>query len=175
MWEDNYLAHHGIKGQRWGIRRFQEEDGTLTKEGIERYREAKNAYERAHANAKIAKQNYKENKISLEEYQKVRDSAIRAHGKMINAGRQLKQGNQIDKGKKLADKGVNGFGIAFGVAGKNFFTRWGANTLSSISPKHSEAIRATANAFILANYANGIIDYRNLQKYRGYKSSQGKG
>lgn len=25
-----YLAHHGIKGQRWGIRRYQNEDGTLT-------------------------------------------------------------------------------------------------------------------------------------------------
>ena len=24
------LYHHGIKGQRWGIRRFQNEDGSLT-------------------------------------------------------------------------------------------------------------------------------------------------
>ena len=30
---NKYLAHHGIKGQRWGIRRYQNEDGTLTKEG----------------------------------------------------------------------------------------------------------------------------------------------
>lgn len=33
----NYLAHHGIKGQKWGIRRFQNEDGSLTPEGRERY------------------------------------------------------------------------------------------------------------------------------------------
>lgn len=26
---DNYLAHYGVKGQKWGIRRFQNEDGTL--------------------------------------------------------------------------------------------------------------------------------------------------
>jgi len=32
-----YLAHHGIKGQRWGIRRFQNEDGSLTAEGKKRY------------------------------------------------------------------------------------------------------------------------------------------
>lgn len=31
------LSHHGIKGQKWGIRRFQEEDGTLTTEGRKRY------------------------------------------------------------------------------------------------------------------------------------------
>jgi len=30
------MYHHGIKGQRWGIRRFQNEDGSLTKEGRER-------------------------------------------------------------------------------------------------------------------------------------------
>lgn len=35
---DNYLAHHGIKGQHWGVRRFQNEDGTLTASGKERYR-----------------------------------------------------------------------------------------------------------------------------------------
>lgn len=32
-----YLAHHGIKGQRWGIRRYQNEDGSLTSEGREHY------------------------------------------------------------------------------------------------------------------------------------------
>ena len=32
-----YLIHHGIKGQKWGIRRFQNPDGSLTTEGIRRY------------------------------------------------------------------------------------------------------------------------------------------
>lgn len=33
----NELYHHGIKGQRWGIRRYQNEDGSLTAKGIKRY------------------------------------------------------------------------------------------------------------------------------------------
>lgn len=31
------LYHHGIKGQKWGVRRFQNKNGTLTPEGKERY------------------------------------------------------------------------------------------------------------------------------------------
>ena len=33
------LQHHGIKGQRWGIRRFQNKDGSLTPAGRRRYDE----------------------------------------------------------------------------------------------------------------------------------------
>ena len=31
------LQHHGIKGQKWGIRRFQNKDGSLTPRGRQRY------------------------------------------------------------------------------------------------------------------------------------------
>lgn len=34
---DDYLEHHGIKGQKWGIRRFQNPDGSLTDKGQKRY------------------------------------------------------------------------------------------------------------------------------------------
>lgn len=37
MWRYNCLQHHGIPGQKWGVRRFQNEDGTLTPLGRERY------------------------------------------------------------------------------------------------------------------------------------------
>lgn len=33
---DLYLAHHGIKGQKWGVRRFQNPDGSLTEAGKKR-------------------------------------------------------------------------------------------------------------------------------------------
>ena len=31
------LRHHGIKGQKWGVRRFQNKDGSLTPAGKKRY------------------------------------------------------------------------------------------------------------------------------------------
>ena len=36
--DDMLLAHHGIKGQKWGVRRYQNEDGTLTAAGKRRDR-----------------------------------------------------------------------------------------------------------------------------------------
>lgn len=37
MRENLYLAHHGIKGQKWGRRRWQRPDGSLTPEGYRHY------------------------------------------------------------------------------------------------------------------------------------------
>jgi len=34
----SYLIHYGTLGQKWGIRRFQNEDGTYTDEGLRRRR-----------------------------------------------------------------------------------------------------------------------------------------
>lgn len=40
MWSYNYtyISHSGIKGMKWGIRRYQNEDGTYTSLGKERRR-----------------------------------------------------------------------------------------------------------------------------------------
>ena len=35
--QDNSLSHYGVKGQKWGFRRFRNEDGSLTSEGRDHY------------------------------------------------------------------------------------------------------------------------------------------
>ena len=41
---NDFLAHYGIKGQKWGVRRFQNEDRSLTAEGKERYGAQKTSF-----------------------------------------------------------------------------------------------------------------------------------
>lgn len=36
-WQGEYLEHHGIPGMKWGVRRYQNEDGSLTAAGKSRY------------------------------------------------------------------------------------------------------------------------------------------
>ena len=39
------LRHHGIKGQKWGVRRFQNADGSLTAAGRKRYGDGESSYD----------------------------------------------------------------------------------------------------------------------------------
>lgn len=41
--QDDFLEHHGVKGQRWGVRRYQNADGTLTEAGKKRLKKYTNA------------------------------------------------------------------------------------------------------------------------------------
>jgi hypothetical protein len=58
------LYHHGIKGQKWGVRRFQNSDGTLTNAGKKRYDKISSKYDKeidkASKNAKESKKNLKD-------------------------------------------------------------------------------------------------------------------
>lgn len=43
---DTYLKHYGVKGMKWGVRRYQNPDGTYTKAGKERNaKKVRRAYE----------------------------------------------------------------------------------------------------------------------------------
>ena len=78
--EGSYLAHHGVKGQRWGVRRFQNPDGSLTQLGAKRHhyqttlndldkKSTKGMAQYMRTNAKLAKSEKKASKY-LDKYEK---------------------------------------------------------------------------------------------------------
>lgn len=75
--EDAYLAHHGILGMKWGIRRYQNTDGSLTAAGKKRY--GGNTYKEDRANdvIKAKKQAERDEKNRI----KAENKAIRAERK----------------------------------------------------------------------------------------------
>ena len=68
------LQHHGIKGMRWGIRRFQKKDGSLTPDGKKRY--AKNQPD---SDSDKAKKSSSESE-SPEDYEARKQKAIKSGG-----------------------------------------------------------------------------------------------
>lgn len=76
------LSHHGILGQKWGVRRYQNEDGSYTQAGLARYREAKNG---------LASAKRSGNRIEIN----------KSKGEVRKAKDLLKRANKADKGRDL--------------------------------------------------------------------------
>ena len=81
------LYHHGIKGQKWGIRLFQNENGSLTAEGRERYGVAEDSEE------------YKYNKPGESGWK----GAARALKANINKRQKENRLKNIQNGKEIKD------------------------------------------------------------------------
>lgn len=112
------LYHHGIKGMKWGIRRFQNYDGSYTRKGLERYRQSEKEYNTINSFYKAAKKYHKINKNedSKQVLTNFKEARKEAKKQMSLDYDQLKRDKLADKGKKLYNSGKTITGSADNLA-----------------------------------------------------------
>lgn len=69
---ESRLDHAGIKGMKWGRRRYQNKDGSLTPAGKKRYADQHDDYRKAHDRKKVSQMSDKElrernNRLQMEQ------------------------------------------------------------------------------------------------------------
>lgn len=158
-----YLMHYGIKGQKWGIRRYQNEDGTRTEAGKERY--------------------------SLEQYKRDRDvygdrGARRIQKRVIGegdsvSGARSREADRINSARKAATSGgqigrtVGAIGGAIGgvVASKyvvNFLEKKANIDLSDPGVRLAVQGAVSAGASTVGTYLGGQIGRASMMAVNGY-------
>ena len=136
------LYHHGIKGQKWGIRRYRNYDGSYTQTGLKRYYESKSEYEAADEKYKRQKAEYKSNKKADGAKTKLtnaRINRVRLKRRTNNIYKHLKDDKRADKGKELYSRGYT-------ITGKK-------RSLEALSTIGGLAVSAA----LLSRYNNGKI------------------
>lgn len=189
---NNELYHFGVKGMKWGVRRYQNADGTLTKVGRKRYGEDLDINDKSRVNIArirkgearrrldVAKANNSTNTTRIAELQ----------GRVRGAKRAVKDAKKVDKGANLAAKGQTITGnqvkayMAIGasnVASRAFtaFLNYRLSDLSAqgrLTPAHQSVAQSLnkiggygIQGLGLAYAAKKTVDNSNIRAYNNAK------
>jgi len=180
------LSHHGTKGMRWGIRRYQNKDGSLTNAGRKRYGEdsdgskSKMSFREKRAANKKAKEAEARKQARLEAMRKGREA------KQKQAEEEAKRKIDIEAKKKevLASRSAKNL-----YENANLFTNEELNAayqrltlernISQLTPKEvNKGARFVDNAIAVGRKVNDIADvgmklYNNAARLHNSLSDSG--
>lgn len=101
MRNNNELYHYGVKGMKWGVRRYRNYDGSYTRAGVKRFDASLTEYEKADSTYKSAKKRG----ASKADVVNAKLARKKAKARLVKDYKHLKQDKLGDQGKELYANG----------------------------------------------------------------------
>lgn len=145
----NELKHFGVKGMKWGVRRYQNKDGSLTPAGQKRH-----------------ERNDKIRNKEADRYKRMADGEKRASKRETDFAKRLK--SEGSSGKTMKDMyGFTDDKTAMNVYGQNMKSLW-KDTINEAQSRASIS-RDRVEAYLNANKALLDMDVSTVKKRDIYK------
>lgn len=200
MENQNELRHYGVIGMKWGVRRYQNKDGSYTRAGVARYKKAEANYDSAHAARKRAanshnaatykadidktasrkeqrKQRRALRKESYERYKVKRGEEKEAKKTMNRAYKQLKLDAKADKGAERYRKGetiTNRQSVTNALGASGLALYLGSQYLSIMphTEKFATPMAVAGAASVGASFIKAALDSNGNKQLRAYYSHE---
>lgn len=126
--KDDELTHHGVMGMKWGVRRYQNADGTLTAKGKARFREVASDSKLANKDTKAALKVYRKNKFIYKpdknsEYYRKKASKAKEKGDSEKAKKYIENAKKFEKMSSEFNKKISSIESGKIKAGKDFIVQ----------------------------------------------------